>query len=94
MACKCWSHVLPLIISYPKQEEMYFLHLQKEEVFSTLLLQQEGGSSSVETTQPMKDLLHYELPVSSDRFFFVYNSPSEHSLASMKEHSFVLWNGP
>lgn len=98
------SHTLnhsPLITL--KQEEIYqFFPSPTGRCFCILLLQQEEGRyfSCLATTQPMKDCynssnekpLYFELPVSSNGLF-VYKSPSELPLSSIKACYSTLYTG-
>lgn len=96
--CGSTLHSLTLTINCLKQEETYFLS-PTGRCFYTLVLHQEGGSSPhPATTQPMKNCynsaneqpLYFKSPVSSNRLF-VYNSPLEILLSSIKEHYSCMW---
>ena len=90
----------PSVSMAPNRKSSSTFHLQQDDVFLPLLHQEEGWFFST-TIQSMKDFhssanekpLHFKLPVFST-VLFVYNSPSEFPLTSLKELSSPLFPAP
>lgn len=85
----------------PNRRSTFYFHQEDILLLCLLLQQEEGRAPQLATTQPMKDFynsanekpLHFKFPVSSN-VLFVYNSPSEFVLSSIKELSCPLFSGP